>query len=77
MEMDYKFFFTTKKMKAKLFKLCPYIFQKLLCIAVVCFFSANEGYTAISRKVVGKKASKCTRQDRKVVWVFTGILHIG
>ena len=24
-----------------------------------------------------KKASKCTRQDRKVVWVFTGILHIG
>ena len=24
-----------------------------------------------------KKATKCTRQDRKVVWVFTGILHIG
>ena len=24
-----------------------------------------------------KKTSKCTRQDRKVVWVFTGILHIG
>ena len=33
--------------------------------------------TAISRKVVGKKVSKCTRQDRKLVWVFTGILHIG
>ena len=25
-------------------------------------------YTAISRKVVGKKARKCTRQDRKVIW---------
>ena len=24
-----------------------------------------------------KKASKCTRQDRKVVWVFTRILNIG
>ena len=24
-----------------------------------------------------KKAPKCTRQDRKLVWVFTGILHIG
>ena len=24
-----------------------------------------------------KKTSKCTRQDRKVVWVFSGILHIG
>ena len=24
-----------------------------------------------------KKTSKCMRQDRKVVWVFTGILHIG
>ena len=24
-----------------------------------------------------KKTSKCTRRDRKVVWVFTGILHIG
>ena len=40
----------------------------------------NYPYTAISRKIVGKKnkkTSKCTRQDRKVVWVFTGILHIG
>ena len=26
-------------------------------------------YTAIQRKVVGKKAKKCTRQDRKEVWV--------
>ena len=25
-------------------------------------------YTAISRKVVGKIARKCTRQDRKVIW---------
>ena len=33
-------------------------------------------HTAISRKVVGKKASKCSRIDRKVAWVFTGILHI-
>ena len=24
-----------------------------------------------------KKISRCTRQDRKVVWVFTGIVHIG
>ena len=24
-----------------------------------------------------KKTTKCTRQDRKVVWVFSGILHIG
>ena len=36
-----------------------------------------EMYTAISRKVVGKETSKCTREDLKVVWVFTGILHIG
>ena len=44
-----------------------------LLIRLLCSFLN----TAISRKVVGKKASKCTRQDRKVVWVFTGILHIG
>ena len=28
-------------------------------------------------QVVGKKAHRYTRQDRKVAWVFTGILHIG
>ena len=31
---------------------------------------------AISRKVVGKKAPKCMRQDQKGIWVFTGILLI-
>ena len=25
---------------------------------------------------LSEKAQKCTRQDRKVVWVYTGILHI-
>ena len=34
-------------------------------------------HTAVSRKVVGKKAQMYTRQDRKVVWVHTRILHIG
>ena len=33
--------------------------------------------TAFSKKVVRNKAAKCTQQDRKLVWVFTGILHIG
>ena len=46
--------------------------QKLLI-----FSRAQYIYTAILRKVVGKKASKYTRQDRKVAWVFIGILHIG
>jgi len=41
------------------------------------FAKIKNIYTAISRKVVGKKTSKCTRQALKVVWVFTGILHIG
>ena len=31
----------------------------------------------LSQERLSEKAPKCTRQDRKVVWVFTRILHTG
>ena len=34
-------------------------------------------YGPISKKGCREKAAKYKRQDRKVVWVFPGILHIG
>ena len=37
--------------------------------------SARKGYPF--EKGCRKKAPKWTRQDRKVAWVLTGILHIG
>ena len=42
------------------------------------YLACSSSYHILSRKVVKKKKTqKCTRQDRKVVWVYTRILHIG
>ena len=61
-------------------------------VMLMAFFLANRGVDSnvlkaflINKKIdyshfekgFRKKAPKCTRQDRKVVWVFTGILYIG
>ena len=44
----------------------------------ILIFADNSYYVySYFEKGCRRKVSKCTRQDRMVVWVFTGILHIG
>ena len=48
---------------------------------IFCYlYVASIGMVLVERLEKGcrkKKSTKCTRQDRKVAWVFTEILHIG
>ena len=56
----------------------PLAFSLILRLTgVVLVYYPVSLHTAISRKVVGRKAPKCTGQDPNVVWVVTGIFHIG
>ena len=53
--------------------------EERFVLEITCFDIRDSlpVYSYFEKGCRKKKTSKCTRQDRKVVWVFTGILHIG